>query len=224
MDAVHKHLASDYGIHLVWPTFSTPNDDIGYLTRVYRGIKENGAIFCHPNPWAMIAECKLGRGDLAMKLYNDLLPYNQNDMIEVREAEPYSYCQFIMGRDHSAYGRARHPWLTGTGGWVYTAATKWILGIRPTYDGLIIDPCIPKDWGEFEVTRQWRGATFKSTVRNETGVEKGVLSILLNGKPVLGPIPPQESHTVNEVTVIMGRQQGQDDRRILLHELSTYDV
>jgi N,N'-diacetylchitobiose phosphorylase len=224
MDSVHKHLASKYGIHLVWPAFSAPNDDIGYLTRVYKGIKENGAIFCHPNPWAMIAECKLGRGDLAMKLYNDLLPYNQNDMIEVREAEPYSYCQFIMGRDHSAHGRARHPWLTGTGGWVYTAATKWILGIRPTYDGLIIDPCIPKDWREFEVTRQWRGATFKITVRNETGVEKGVLSILLNGGPMLGPIPPQEPRTVNEVTVIMGRQQGQDDRRILVHELSTYDV
>ena len=84
MNAVHKHLASKYGVHLVWPTFSEPNDDIGYLTRVYRGIKENGAIFSHPNPWAMIAECKLGRGDLAMRLYDDLLPYNQNDMIEVR--------------------------------------------------------------------------------------------------------------------------------------------
>jgi N,N'-diacetylchitobiose phosphorylase len=204
MDAVHKHLASQYGIHLVWPTFSEPNDDIGYLTRVYRGIKENGAIFSHPNPWAMIAECKLGRGDLAMKLYNDLLPYNQNEMIEVREAEPYSYCQFIMGKDHTAYGRARHPWLTGSGGWAYTAATKWIMGIRPTYDGLLIDPCIPKDWTEFEVSRRWRDASYKITVKNPNGVQKGVESVLLNGKPTSIPIPPQAPKSVNKVIVNMG--------------------
>ena len=78
----------------------------------------------------MIAECKLGRGDRAMKFYDSLLPYNQNDMIEVREAEPYSYCQFVMGNDHTAYGRARHPWLTGSSGWMYYAVTHWILGVR----------------------------------------------------------------------------------------------
>jgi N,N'-diacetylchitobiose phosphorylase len=204
MDSVHKYLASKYGVHLVWPTFSKPNDDIGYLTRVYRGIKENGSIFSHPNPWAMIAECKLGRGGLAMKLYNDLLPYNQNNMIEIRHAEPYSYCQFIMGKDHTAYGRARHPWLTGSGGWTYTAATKWILGVRPTYDGLLIDPCIPKDWEEFEVTRQWRGATYQIKVKNPNAVEKGVKSIAVNGKSLQGPIPPQAPRSVNEVVATMG--------------------
>ena len=204
MDSVHKYLASEYGIHLVWPTFSEPNDDIGYLTRVYRGVKENGAIFSHPNPWAMIAECKLGRGDLAMKLYNDLLPFNQNDKIEIREAEPYSYCQFVMGKDHSAYGRGRHPWLTGSGGWAYTAATKWILGVRPTYDGLVIDPCVPKTWSKFEVSRQWRGAFYKITVNNPVGVQKGVRLVELNGRPVSFPIPPQESGSINTVVVTMG--------------------
>ena len=204
MDAVHKYLASPYGIHLCWPTYSHPNDDIGYLTRVYRGVKENGAIFSHPNPWAMIAECKLGRGTLAMKLYDDLLPYNQNDMIERREAEPYSYCQFIMGKDHTAYGRARHPWLTGSGGWNYIAATKWILGIRPEYDGLLIDPCIPSTWKEFKVTRRWRGATFVISVRNPDGVEKGVRSILLDGKEVCGAIPPQMEGSTHEVAVTLG--------------------
>ncbi len=94
------------------------------MTRVYKGIKENAAIFSHPNPWAIIAETMLGRGDRAMKFYDALLPYNQNDIIEIRQAEPYSYCQFIMGRDHTAHGRARHPWLTGTAGWMYTAATR----------------------------------------------------------------------------------------------------
>ncbi|MBI2429322.1 MAG: N,N'-diacetylchitobiose phosphorylase, partial [Ignavibacteriales bacterium] len=205
MDAVHKYLASPYGIHLCWPTYSTPNDDIGYLTRVYKGIKENGAIFSHPNPWATIAECKLGRGDLAMKLYDSLLPYNQNDKIEVREAEPYSYCQFIMGNDHTAHGRARHPWLTGSGGWNYIAATKWILGIRPQFNGLVIDPCIPKEWKGFEVVRKWRGATYKIIVKNTNNVEKGVSSILLNGKEHCGEIPPQQSGSMNVVEVIMGK-------------------
>ena len=103
------------------------------MTRVYKGIKENGAIFSHPNAWPIIAECVLGRGERAMKFYDAILPYNQNDSIETREAEPYSYCQFIMGRDHTAYGRARHPWLTGTAGWMYTAATRYILGVRLSF-------------------------------------------------------------------------------------------
>jgi N,N'-diacetylchitobiose phosphorylase len=204
MDSVHKYLSSKYGIHLVWPTFSEPNDDIGYLTRVYKGIKENGAIFSHPNPWAMIAECKLGRGDLAMKLYNDILPYNQNDEIEIREAEPYSYCQFVMGRDHTAFGRARHPWLTGSGGWAYVAATQWIMGIRPGFEGLVIDPCIPGEWDGFEVVRQWREATYRITVKNPEHVQKGVRSIMLNGMIVHGAVPIQSCGSVNDVVVTMG--------------------
>ncbi len=204
MDAVYKHLFSKYGIHLVWPTFTKPDDDIGYVTRVYPGIKENGAIFSHPNPWAIVAECKLGRGDRAMEFYDSLLPYNQNDMIEIREAEPYSYCQFIMGKDHTAFGRARHPWLTGSGGWAYIAATHWILGVRPGFDGLTIDPCIPAQWKGFEVTRQWQGATYHISVRNPRGVQKGVASISLNGKPHAGPIPRQASGTENKVVVTMG--------------------
>src|SRR5437868_3258726 len=139
--------------------------------------KENAAIFSHPNPWAVIAECKLGRGGRAMKFYDALLPYAQNDGIEVRQAEPYSYCQFIMGRDHTAFGRARHPWLTGSAGWSYTAATRWILGIRLSFEGLIIDPSIPADWRKFQVTRQWRGAAFEITVKNADGVEKGVQTV-----------------------------------------------
>jgi len=204
MDAVDKYLFSEWGIHLLWPSFSKPNDDIGFMGRVYRGVKENGAIFSHPNPWAIIAECKLGRGDQAMKFYDSLLPYNQNDKIEVREAEPYSYCQFVMGKDHTAHGRARHPWLTGSGGWNYTAVTRWLLGIRLTFVGLIVDPCVPADWKEFHVTRAWRGATFEISVSNPRGVQKGVASVTLNGVPVDGPIAPQSAGSVNHVQVIMG--------------------
>jgi len=204
MDAVHEHLASKYGIHLVWPSFSKPDDSIGYVTRVYKGIKENGAIFSHPNPWAMIAECKLGRGDLAMKLYDAICPYNQNDMIEIREAEPYSYCQFIMGKDHTAFGRARHPWLTGSAGWAYVAATQWILGVRLSFDGLIVDPCIPSSWKEFSVTRKWRGATFHVHVTNPRSVQKGIASMTMDGVPWSGPVPPQRRGSVHDVQVVMG--------------------
>ena len=204
MNAVDKYLFSAYGIHLAWPAFSRPNDDIGFIGRVYKGVKENAAIFSHPNPWAIIAECKLGRGEQAMKFYDSMLPYNQNDLIEIREAEPYSYCQFVMGKDHTAYGRARHPWLTGSGGWNYTAVTRWILGVRLSFDGLIVDPCIPAGWKEFNVIRQWRGATFEITVKNPDGVQNGVVSTTLNGAAVEGPIKAQPTGSVNRVVVVMG--------------------
>ena len=204
MDAVDRHLYSEFGLHLLWPSFSKPNDDIGFMGRVYRGIKENGAIFSHPNPWAVIAECKIGRGDRAMKFYDSLLPYNQNDKIEIREAEPYSYCQFVVGRDHTAFGRARHPWLTGSAGWNYTAATRWILGVRLNFDGMIIDPCIPSDWKGFSVVRKWRGATFNVSVQNPGGVQKGVLSTTLDGHEISGAIPPQPVGSAHEVLVVMG--------------------
>jgi N,N'-diacetylchitobiose phosphorylase len=204
MDAVDHYLYSEYGLHLLQPSFSRPNDEIGFVGRVYKGIKENGAIFSHPNPWAVIAECKLGRGDRAMKFYDSLLPYNQNDKIEVRQAEPYAYCQFVYGKEHPAFGRARHPWLTGSAGWNYTAATRWILGVRLGFDGLVVDPCIPPEWKAFNVRRRWRGATYKIKVENPNGVSKGVVSIRLNGKPVQGLIPAQAAGSVNEVLVTMG--------------------
>ena len=204
MAAVDKHLYSKYGLHLVLPAYSKPDDDIGYITRVYKGIKENAAIFSHPNPWAVIAECKLGHGNTAMKFYDSILPYNQNDIIEIRQSEPYSYCQFIMGKDHTAHGRARHPWLTGTAAWFYTAVTKYILGIRSTYKGLEIDPCIPSDWNGFEVIRKWRGATYNIKVKNPGRVEKGIKTIILNGNKLNGVIPIQKAGTLNEVEIIMG--------------------
>ncbi|CAK2777551.1 N,N'-diacetylchitobiose phosphorylase [Vibrio crassostreae] len=204
MDAVDENLFSEYGLHLNSPSFATPNDDIGFVTRVYQGVKENGAIFSHPNPWAWVAEAKLGRGDRAMKFYDALNPYNQNDMIETRYAEPYSYVQFIMGKDHQDHGRANHPWLTGTSGWAYFAVTNFILGVRTGFEGLTVDPCIPTDWPEFEVTRQWRGATYNITVQNPNAVSKGVASITINGESVEGAIPVQAEGSENDVVVVLG--------------------
>lgn len=203
MDSVYDYLFTPYGIMLNAPSYTKPDDGIGFITRVYPGVKENGAVFSHPNPWAWAAECMLGRGDRAMEYYDALCPYNQNDMIEIRQSEPYSYCQFIMGRDHTAFGRARHPFMTGSGGWAYFSATRFILGIRPGYDHLEIDPCIPKKWDGFGVTRIWRGAVYEIEVQNPGHVSKGVRTILVNGKETDAvPVYPEGEHV--NVRVIMG--------------------
>ena len=204
MDSVKEYLFTPYGIMLNAPSYTVPDDDIGFVTRVYPGLKENGAIFSHPNPWAWAAECELGRGDRAMEFYNALCPYYQNDMIEIREAEPYSYCQFVMGKDHTGFGRARHPFMTGTGGWAYFSATRYILGIRPQLDYLEINPCIPADWKGFGADRVWRGATFHIQVENPDGVMKGVKEIWLDGQKVKR-IPVMEKDTKHQVKVVMGR-------------------
>jgi N,N'-diacetylchitobiose phosphorylase len=206
MDAVDEYLYTPYGLKLCAPAYTAPDDEIGFVTRVYRGVKENAAIFSHPNPWAWCAEAVLGRGDRALKFYDALCPFYQNDIIEIREAEPYSYCQFIMGPDHAAFGRARHPFMTGSAGWSYFAATRYILGIRPGYDALFIDPCIPPSWNGFTARRVWRGAAYELQVDNSAGVSKGVREYRLNGSPVpvSGGVPAQPAGTVNRITVTMG--------------------
>lgn len=203
MDSVDEYLYTPWGIMLNAPSYTVPDEDIGFVTRVYPGVKENGAVFSHPNPWAWAAECKLGRGDRAMKFYNALCPYYQNDKIDIREAEPYSYCQFIMGRDHTAHGRARHPFMTGTGGWAYFSATRYILGIRPQFEYLEIDPCIPAEWKEFSMLRQWRGVDYHIEVVNPDGVMKGVKELYLDGEKV-ECIPLVDKGTAHRVKVVMG--------------------
>ncbi|MCI9415009.1 MAG: N,N'-diacetylchitobiose phosphorylase [Clostridiales bacterium] len=204
MDSVDEYLYTPYGLMLNAPSFTVPDDEIGFVTRVYPGVKENGAVFSHPNPWAWVAEAKLGRGDRAMKFYDALLPENQNDMIEIREAEPYSYCQFIMGRDHTSHGRARHPFMTGSGGWAYFAATRYLLGIRPGFDCLTVDPCIPSDWKGFTAVRKWRGAEYRITVLNPDGRQKGVRSLTVNGHETESNcIPLQSAGSVCDVVVTM---------------------
>lgn len=203
MDAVDEYLYTPYGLMLNAPCFTVPDDDIGFVTRVYPGLKENGSIFSHPNPWAWCAEAVLGRGSRAMKFYDALCPAMQNDRIEVRKAESYSYCQFVSGRDHTTFGEAHHPFMTGSAGWAYYAATQYLLGVRPEFDSLTVDPCIPADWKEFTVDRIWRGAEYRIRVTNPKGVEKGVAEIRLNGETV-DSIPVQAPGSVSEIEVIMG--------------------
>ena len=215
MDAVRSHLASEYGTHLCWPSYTKVDDTIGYVTRVYPGVKENGAIFSHPNAWPIIAETILGRGEAAMAYYDALAPANSNDTIEVYGAEPYVYAQFRYGRDHDWFGKAQNPWLTGTAGWMYTAATKYVLGVRPDFDALVVDPCIPSEWDGFTLTRQWRGATYEIEVRNPSHVSAGVASVEVDGRTLptthdqtrnraIARLPLAGSGTTQRVIVILG--------------------
>lgn len=204
LDTIDQYLYTPYGLLLNTPSYTKADDDIGFVTRVYPGLKENGSIFSHPNPWAWAGACVRGRGDLTMKFYNALCPYWQNDKIEIREAEPYSYCQFIMGKDHSAYGRARHPFMTGSGGWSYFAATRYMLGIRPDYDFLAVDPCIPSEWKGFTAVRIWRGAEYEIRVSNPDGVMKGVKEIRVDGLAV-DRIRPMEEGSRHTVEIVMGK-------------------
>ncbi|MEG2500092.1 MAG: N,N'-diacetylchitobiose phosphorylase [Oscillospiraceae bacterium] len=208
MDSVYSYLFTPYGLMLNAPSYTKPDDEIGFVTRVYPGLKENGSIFSHPNPWAWAAECKLGRGERAMEYYNALCPCLQNDKIEIRKSEPYSYCQFITGTAHKAFGEAHHPFMTGSGGWSYVAATRYMLGIQPNFDSLDINPCIPAVWDGFSLTRVFRDATYDITVKNPQHVCKGVVKILLNGNPV-SALPILKKGTKGSVTIIMGKEMEQ---------------
>lgn len=205
LDSIDEWLYTPYGLLLNAPSYTKPNDAIGFIGRVIPGLKENGSIFSHPNPWVWAAECKMGNGDRAMRYYKALTPSYQNDMIEIRKSEPYSYCQFISGKDHSAYGCAHHPFMTGSGGWAYYASTHYMLGIRPSYNELIVDPCIPSTWDGFKVERIWRDTVYKIEVKNPEHVCKNVVKIVVDGKRV-SHILPKGNHEVCHVEVILGKE------------------
>ena len=138
----------------------------------------------------MIAETMIGNGDRAFEYYSQINPAAQNDRIDEFECEPYCYPQNILGDEHPQFGLARNSWLSGTSSWTYQAATQYILGIRPQHDGLMVDPCIPKTWDSFTVTRKFRDATYNITVKNPGYVSKGVASLFVDGKPIAGQVVP----------------------------------
>lgn len=203
LDSIYEHLFTPYGIMLNGPAYTEPDDDIGFVARVYPGLKENASIFSHPNPWVWSAECRVGNGNRAFEYYKSLCPYYQNDMIEIRQAEPYSYCQFISGKDHTTYGRAHHPFMTGSGGWAYFAVTHYLLGVRPEFDELIVDPCIPASWDGFSIRRAFRGDIYNVVVENPDHIQKGVKEIWVDGKAV-DKILIAGDGKEHEVKVVMG--------------------
>jgi N,N'-diacetylchitobiose phosphorylase len=191
MDSLHQHLATEHGIVKNAPAFRDADDEIGAITTFPAGLKENGGIFCHANTWAIVAEAMLGRGDRAYEYYRAFLPAAKNDTADVYTMEPYVYAQFITGREHpDKFGRARNSWLTGTAAWAFVAMSQYILGIRPDYDGLIVDPVVPKSWDGFSVKRKFRGTKLQITMKNPRHVSRGVKKLVLNGEVLKGNIIP----------------------------------
>jgi len=205
MESVNQRLNTKYGLVLQNPAYSEYKLNLGEISSYPPGLKENAGIFCHNNPWIMIAETRLGRGDKAFEYYSKIAPAYNEEWSEIHKMEPYVYAQMIAGKDAPKPGEAKNSWLTGTAAWNYEAVTKWILGIRPEFDGLMIDPCIPKDWNGFEVTREFRNATYKITVKNPVHVSKGVKSVKIDGIDAASAlIPVFNDGLVHEIEVIMG--------------------
>lgn len=188
LDAVREQLNTRYGIKLSGPGYDGYDPEVGGVTSYPPGAKENGGIFLHANPWVMIAETMLGRGDRAYEYHCQINPARRNDDIDLFEVEPYCYPQNILGDEHPQFGLGRNSWLSGTASWTYQAATQYILGIRPDHDGLVIDPCIPSDWESFEVVRRFRGADYRIQVRNPAHVSCGVARLTVDGRDLNGTL------------------------------------
>ncbi len=205
LDSVKKHLDCEHGIVLNNPAFTEYVMEYGEISTYPAGYKENAGIFAHNNPWVIIGETVLGRGDRAWEYYTKICPAYLEDKSDLHKVEPYVYCQMTAGKDAAKPGEAKNSWLTGTAAWNWYAITQFILGVKPGYDGLEIDPCIPAAWDGFEVSRIFRGADYKITVKNPSHVNRGVKSLLLNGKPLEGNlVPMQPEGTVNTVEVTLG--------------------
>ncbi len=205
LDSVKERLDCEYGIVLNNPAFTKYYIEYGEISTYPAGYKENAGIFCHNNPWVIIGETVIGRGDEAFAYYKKIAPAYLEDISDLHKTEPYVYSQMIAGKDAFKPGEAKNSWLTGTASWNYYAITQYILGIKPEYDGLQVKPCIPKDWDEFTVTRTFRGSTYKITIKNPKKVSSGVEKIIVDGKESAGTILPIfNDGLTHEVEVIMG--------------------
>ena len=205
LDSVKEHLDTKYGIVLQQPAYKEYHLELGEITSYPPGYKENAGIFCHNNPWVTIAETRLGRGKRAFETYAKICPIYREDDSDLRRLEPYVYAQMVAGKDAPRHGEAKNSWLTGTAAWTFVSISQYILGVRPIYDGLLIDPCIPSDMKGFNITRHFRGADYHITVDNSAGVEKGVKSITVDGKPLSGAVLPVFGDgKIHKIIVVMG--------------------
>lgn len=205
LDSVRKYLDTKYGIVLQQPAYSKYYLNLGEISSYPPGYKENAGIFCHNNPWVSIAETRIGRGNRAFEIYRRTCPAYIEDISEIHRTEPYVYSQMIAGKDAPKHGEAKNSWLTGTAAWTFVNVSQYILGIRPSFDGLEIDPCICSEMDSFTATRKYRGATYHITVNNPNHVEKGIKKMRVNGKEIQGScIKAVEGITEYYVEVIMG--------------------
>jgi cellobiose phosphorylase len=203
LDAVKKHLSTKYGIVLHQPAYTKYYLHLGEISSYPEGYKENAGIFCHNNPWIMIGETVIGRGDEAFDYYKKIAPSYLEEISDLHRTEPYVYSQMVAGKDAKRHGEAKNSWLTGTAAWNFVAIAHYILGIHPDYDGIRIDPCIPKAWKEYKIKRHFRGDWYEITIKNPHQKNKGVTQITLDGKKLESALVPHvgdgKTHNVEVV-------------------------
>jgi cellobiose phosphorylase len=206
LDSVLEHLDTKCGPVLCGPHYTRSDAAIGAATREAPGKKENASVFNHPVTWFIQANTILGRGNIAYDQYFKTLPENLSEDQDHFVVEPYVYPEYTTGPAHEEFGRAGHSWLTGTAPWMFFAGVEFILGIKPWYNGIIINPCIPDTWDGFSATRKFRGASYAITVKNPDHVEYGVKEVLVDGQPVEGnKVPVFGDGKEHSVVVIMGK-------------------
>ena len=211
LDAVYSRLNTRHGIKLSAPPYNGYDPHVGGISTYPPGAKENSGIFLHTNPWAIVAEALLGNGERAFQYYSQINPAASNERMDEYECEPYVYAQNILGDDHPQFGLARNSWLTGTASWAYQAATQYILGVRPTYGGLLVDPCIPAAWDGFEVRRKFRGSLYHIEVENPHHVCGGVRSVRVNGQDIAGAVVPIATDgSIQYVKVVLAGVDGDE--------------
>jgi len=189
LQSVEKHLATEHGVVLLQPPYGAYHLHLGEISSYPPGYKENASVFCHTNPWVMIAEAILGHGEAALDYYLRINPSQREEISDLHRCEPYVYAQMIAGKDADYFGEAKNSWLTGTAAWNFVAITQWILGIRPEYDGLRVEPVIPLAWEGFHATRKFRGVTYDIEVRR-TGPGNAV-SLSVDGETLQGTLIPE---------------------------------
>ncbi len=205
LDSAKKYLDTAYGLVLNNPAFTKYYINMGEISTYPAGYKENAGIFCHNNPWIIAGETVIGRGDRAFEYYKKIAPAYTEEISEIHKTEPYVYSQMIAGKDAAKPGEAKNSWLTGTAAWNFVVISQNILGIKPDYNGLMIDPCIPSDWDGYKVSRKFRNATFEISITNPNHVSKGVKKLVVDGDEIAGNIIPVfNDGKVHNVEVVMG--------------------
>ena len=204
LDSVKEKLDTKYGVMILQPAYTRYHLELGEITSYPPGYKENAGIFCHNNPWISIAETCIGRGDRAFEVYKKTCPSYIEDISEIHRTEPYVYSQMVAGADARFHGEAKNSWLTGTAAWTFTNISQYILGIYPTLEGLSVNPCTPAAFGDFNITREYRGVIYNIEIKNPNKVQKGVASLTVDGKEIEGNVIPFDSSkkTVNVVATM----------------------
>lgn len=205
LKSVEERLDTEYGVVLHQPAYTAYRPELGEISSYPPGYKENAGIFCHVNPWISIAETAVGHGKRAFEVYRKTCPAYLHDVSDLHRTEPYVYSQMVAGKDAPTFGEAKNSWLTGTAAWAFVNVSQFLLGIRPEMDGLRVDPCMGGDLDAFTVTRKFRGATYRITVQNPDGVERGVRALTVDGASVEGnlvPLAPVGAEV--SVTAVMG--------------------